>query len=496
MCGIVGFWGPRPVADRRACLERMSSRLVHRGPDAGGEWLEGDQEPALGHRRLAVVDLSEGGSQPMRSHSGRFVITYNGEVYNFEALRRELRDSGVSNYRGHSDTEVILAAVEAWGIERALDRFVGMFALALWDRQEQKLHLATDRLGKKPLYFGWMKGSFLFASELKALVEHPDFDDSLDLGALETFFRFGFIPAPASIYRKLEKLGGGRLLTLSAPAESAATETEYWSVEKVWQAGQAHPYPGSDAEALAEAERLLLDAVRIRMVADVPLGSLLSGGVDSSLVTALMQAQSSRPVQTFSIGSDDERYDESADARRVAAHLGTQHTELTVSAAEALQVIPSLPSQYDEPFADASQIPTFLVSRMARRHVTVALTGDGGDEIWGGYDRYVWGRRLYRVFSRAPALFRQLCAGMLGSAPPGVYDRCFSKVSGFLPERYRVRLPGDKIHKLSRLARAETPEEFYLALASLAWSHPERLLRAGAPSQRGRNALAWPRSIA
>jgi asparagine synthase (glutamine-hydrolysing) len=428
----------------------------------------------------------------MRSRSGRFTITYNGEVYNFESLRKELREHGVLDYRGTSDTEVILAAVEAWGVERALQRFVGMFAFALWDRQERRLYLATDRMGKKPLYFGWAKGTFLFASELKALVQHPDFDAAIDESALELFLRFGFIPAPACIYRRVRKLEPGRLLILSSPAESGAISKEYWSLSGVLRAGRSSSYTGSDDEALEELERLLSDAVRIRMVADVPLGALLSGGIDSSLVTALMQAQSSRRVSTFSIGFEDSRFDESQDARRVAAHLGTEHTELTVSAADALGVIPLLPALYDEPFADASQIPTYLVSRMARQHVTVALTGDGGDEIWAGYDRYVWGRRVYQLFSRTPVRFRSLFAGLLGQASPAAYDRLSASISRFVPARYRVRLPGDKIHKLTRLAAADTPERFHLALASLAWSQPERLLRAKSVGDRTDVASLWP----
>jgi asparagine synthase (glutamine-hydrolysing) len=491
MCGIVGFWGQRANLDRRECLERMTATLIHRGPDAGGAWLAGADEPALGHRRLSVVDVSEGGSQPMQSRSGRFVISYNGEVYDFEVLREELRARGYSEYRGHSDTEVILNAVEAWGIERALERFNGMLAFAIWDRQERQLHLASDRMGKKPLYYGWVKGTFLFASELKALVPHPAFDDSIDRGALELFFRFGFIPAPASIYRSIRKLEGGRLLSLRSPDRRESAETQYWSLERVFQEGREAPYPGTDAEAIEELRRLLLDAVRVRKVADVPLGSLLSGGIDSSLVTALMQAQSTRPVRTFSVGSSDPHYDESVDARRVAAHLGTEHTELTVSAQDALGVIPSLPLQYDEPFADASQIPTYLISKLARQHITVALTGDGGDEIWGGYDRYIWGRAVYRGFSGLPVWLRQLCARALGSASPDAYDHWLSRLGKSLPARYQVRLPGDKIHKLSRLARTTTPEEFHLALASLAWSNPQSLLRPPhAPT-----TLRWPASM-
>lgn len=491
MCGIVGFWGQRANLDRRACLERMTATLIHRGPDAGGVWLAGDDEPAIGHRRLSVVDLSEAGSQPMPSRSGRFVMSYNGEVYNFEALREELRAHGHGEYRGHSDTEVILNAVEAWGIERALERFNGMFALAIWDRREHRLHLASDRLGKKPLYYGWSQGTFLFASELKALVPHPAFDASIDPGALELFFRFGFIPAPASIYRSIRKLEGGRLMSLRSPEQQDSSETQYWSLERVFRAGREAPYPDTDADAVEELRRLLLDAVRVRMLADVPLGSLLSGGIDSSLVTALMQAQSSRPVRTFSVGSSDERYDESADARRVATHLGTEHTGLMLSAQDALGVIPSLPQLYDEPFADSSQIPTYLVSKLARQHVTVALTGDGGDEIWGGYDRYLWGRAVYRRFSRLPVGLRQLCAGALGRASPASYDRWLSRLGKLLPARYQMRLPGDKIHKLSRLARTTTPEAFHLALASLAWSNPESLLRI----RRGASTLRWPPTI-
>ncbi len=496
MCGITGFWSRRPARDADiACLERMCSRLSHRGPDAAGMWLDAGDGPALGHRRLAVVDLSENGSQPMLSATGRFVITYNGEVYNLGPLRAELRAAGQVKFRGHSDTELILAAVETWGLERTLEKLTGMFAFALWDGQKKRLHLVVDRLGKKPLYYGWANGIFLFGSELKALTPHPSFDDQLDADALTEFFRFGFIPAPLSIYRKVSKLEPGHVLTLRSPDERDATLDEYWSVESVARAGRLNPYSGSDADALADLERLLLDAVGMRMVADVPLGSLLSGGIDSSLVTALMQAQSSRPVRTFSIGYADARYDEANDARRVAAHLGTEHTELRVGWGDALDVIPSLPTYYDEPFADASQIPTFLVSRLARQHVTVALTGDGGDEVWGGYDRYVWGRRLYDTFFKAPAVVRRVCAHALTAQSPDAYNRWFDRIERLVPSQYRVRLVGDKIHKLARLAGADSAEGYHLALASLAWSTPERLLSKKPLAEPGRRRVRWPQAV-
>lgn len=478
MCGIAGIWrvGGR---DESEALARMTGQLVHRGPDAGGAWSDPERGVWLGHRRLSILDLSDAGRQPMTSASGRFVITYNGEVYNHEELRQRLDAESPTSWRGHSDTETLLVAFEHWGLEKTLERSIGMFAFALWDRERGELHLARDRVGKKPLYYGWSNGVLLFGSELKALRAHPDFNADIDTEALGLYLRFGFIPSPWCIHGGFRKLLPGSFLTLRNARDTEAQTRRYWDPSEVLARARRAPFQGDDREAIDELERSLRDAVRLRMIADVPLGALLSGGVDSSLVVALMQAQSSQRVRTFSIGFREAAYDEAVDARRVAAHLGTEHTDLYVTGQDALDVIPLLPGLYDEPFADSSQIPTYLVSRLAREHVTVALTGDGGDEVWGGYDRHVWGRRIWRSMARLPRRPRAFLASSLAAVSPQEWDRWFARADGLLPAAMRTRMPGHKIHKLVHLARATTMEDFYLALASLAWKRPDDLLAAG-----------------
>ncbi len=474
MCGITGIWSPQG-RDETDSLARMTARLTHRGPDGSGTWSAPDQTLWLGHRRLAILDLSDAGRQPMTSPSGRYVVTYNGELYNHNDLRKELSH----NWQGHSDTETLLAGIDQWGLESTLERSIGMFALALWDKQTEQLHLARDRVGKKPLYYGWSQGTFLFASELKAIQAHESFQGDVDTEALGLFLRFGFVPSPWCIYRGFKKLLPGSILTLKNPQDRSATPRRYWDAVDVVNRAKQNPFAGSERHATDELERRLKDAVRQRMISDVPLGALLSGGIDSSLVTALMQSESDQPVRTFSIGSSEEAYDEAVDAKRIAKHLGTNHTELYVTPQDALDVIPSLPSLYDEPFADSSQIPTYLVCKMAREHVTVALTGDGGDEVWGGYDRHVWGQRLWRHMSRLPRGPRTRLAKGLGSVPPQSWDRLFAKAQWALPSSLQTRLPGNKIHKLAHLAGAREPEDFYLRLASLAWKQPNALLANG-----------------
>ncbi|HEV3484826.1 MAG TPA: asparagine synthase (glutamine-hydrolyzing) [Vicinamibacterales bacterium] len=406
MCGLTGFLGGRLSADeRRAVARAMANRIVHRGPDDSGEYVDDAAGAALAFRRLSIIDLSPAGHQPMFSATGRYVIIFNGEVYNYEAIRRELIEAGKAPaFRGHSDTEVMLAAIEAWGLASAVQRFIGMFAIAVWDRERRELHLIRDRMGVKPLYFGRVNGTFFFASELKALHAHPDFDPELDRDALALFFRYTYIPAPFTIYKGMRKVIPGTFVTIDANAN--VRETVYWSAAAVAERGAANRFRGSEEEAAEELDALLRDAVGLRMIADVPLGVFLSGGIDSSLVTAMMQVQSSVPVKTFAIGFHEQSFNEAEHAMRVAQHLGTHHTELYVRAEEAMSVIPKLPSMYDEPFADSSQIPTHLVSALARRDVTVSLSGDGGDELFGGYHRYFLGQR------------ERSCVGSGGSDPP------------------------------------------------------------------------------
>jgi len=423
MCGITGLLSPAPRPDAQDVLRAMTDTLAHRGPDDWDLWLDAAAGVGLGHRRLSILDLSPLGRQPMRSASGRYVICFNGEVYNFARLRAELEPLGHA-FRGGSDTEVMLAAIEQLGLTEAVRRFVGMFAFALWDAQERTLALARDRLGIKPLYYGFSGGDFVFGSELKALRAHPGFDPTLDREALTLYFRHNYIPAPWSIHAAARKLAAGAILTVRPGGEPVLER--YWSAAEVYARGAAEPFAGSEDEALERLGTLLADAVGLRMLADVPLGAFLSGGVDSSLVVALMQAQSSRPVRTFSIGFAEERFNEAPHAAAVARHLGTEHTELVVSEDDLLRIVPLLPRFWDEPFADSSQVPTYAVSRLAREHVTVALSGDGGDELFFGYDRYfyalAWWKRLQRfpgpLRAAAAAVSRlrpERLAGLLGS---------------------------------------------------------------------------------
>lgn len=478
MCGITGFWATpaSSEATARARIAAMTETLQHRGPDDSGLWADAESGAALGFRRLAIVDLSPRGHQPMTSESGRFEIIYNGEVYNFAALRRELDQRG-HRFRGGSDTEVILAAVEEWGLAAAVRRFVGMFAIALWDRELRQLHLVRDRLGIKPLYYGWFDGTFLFGSELKALAAHPAFRAEVDRDALTLYLRHGYVPSPYAIYEGVSKLPPGCILSLQHQGQRAEPQP-YWSAREVALAGAREPFTGSRQEAVAALDELLREAVALRMIADVPLGAFLSGGIDSSTVVALMQAQSSRPVKTFTIGFNEAGYDEAAHAAAVSRHLGTDHTSLVVTPAEARDVIPLLPWMYDEPFADSSQIPTYLVSRLARRHVTVSLSGDGGDELFGGYNRYFWGDEIWRRIGWAPKPARTLGGRALTTFSAEMWDRGLSRLQPVLPGKLRQRTPGDKLHKLAEVLSVDTSEDLYLGLVSQ-WRDPENVVVNG-----------------
>jgi len=409
MCGISGFlkFGGGDAATLRAEAGAMSDCLRHRGPDDSGLWINAESGIALGFRRLAIIDLSPAGAQPMTSASGRYVIVFNGEVYNYRGLRAELP----RNYRGHSDTEVILAAIEEWGLRAALDRFVGMFAFALWDNAERTLTLVRDRAGVKPLYYAHSGKSLLFGSELRAIESHPDFDRTIDRGAVALYARYGFIPAPWSIYSDARKLRPGSMLTITSNGE--ATESVWWNAAEVAERAAAKPFDGDETAALDVLDEYLRDSVELRMISDVPLGVFLSGGIDSTLVTALMQEQSSVPVKTFTIGMRDSDLDEAANAAAVARHLGTHHTEHYLTPREVIDVFPRVSTIYDEPFADPSAVPTFLVSQLARRDVTVALSGDGGDELFGGYHRYFLGERMFRKVDRIPKSLRKSAAAAL-----------------------------------------------------------------------------------
>jgi asparagine synthase (glutamine-hydrolysing) len=447
MCGIVGFWHPSSSLGSDALCElvrKMATTIDHRGPDGDGVWVDPAAGIALGHRRLAIIDLSAAAAQPMESGNGRFVITFNGEIYNYADLRAELQASG-HRFRTHSDTEMMLEAFEAWGIERALNRFIGMFAIALWDRRERRLTLIRDRMGVKPLYWGRHGDVLFFGSQPKSFRPHPGWNPEIDPDAIAACLAFNYIPAPLSVWRGIQKLRPGHFVTLEA--DGRAAETRYWDLRGAARAGADHRLAADPRAAEAELHDLLSEAVKWRLVADVPVGAFLSGGIDSSTVVALMQTHLSRPAKTFSIGFPEASYDEAKHARAVARHLGTDHTELYVEPAEAQAVIPTLPEFYDEPFADASQIPTLLVSRLARQAVTVSLSGDGGDEAFAGYTRYRLAGRLNCMLSLLPRSLRSGLGKSILGISPAVWDRLFA----VLPESRRPRLPGDRLHKFARV---------------------------------------------
>ena len=476
MCGLAGFLDARPRPDDllRREAAAMADTLAHRGPDDRGEWADGAAGVALGFRRLAVVDLSPDGRQPMRSRSGRFVIAFNGEVYNHLELRRALRAAGVC-FRGHSDTEVMLAAFERWGVEAAVRRFVGMFAFALWDTARRRLHLCRDRMGIKPLFVHRAPGRVAFASELKALLAAPGAAPEVDRGALAAYLRHLYVPAPRSILRGVTKLPPGTLLTLERADAPLPEPKRYWRAEAAALRGAAEPFQGSDDEAEAACAKALDEAVALRMRADVPVGAFLSGGVDSSLVTALMQARSPRPVRTFTIAFDRAEHDESAHAAAVARHLGTEHLCLPVSGADALAVVPELPRLFDEPLADPSQVPTYLVSRLARGHVTVALSGDGGDELFSGYTRYLRGEAALLGAARAPRAVRRAAAAAVSAVPVAAWDGGARLLAPVVPALRRARLAGDRMHKLAELIRHDRGADMYRSVLSQ-WRDPERLV--------------------
>ena len=489
MCGFAGFIGPSTPSDAlNRAGEAMASAIIHRGPDSCGVWTDSDAGIALAHRRLAVIDISPAGHQPMLSTSGRYVIAFNGEIYNHLELRKALEtEKRAPNWRGTSDTETLLAAIEALGIEKALTQSVGMFAFALWDRQTRQLTLARDRLGEKPLYYGWSGESFLFGSDLAALRRHPDWQGEINRDALTLLLRHNYIPAPHSIYHGISKLMPGTFRVFDAKNRDSR-ETIYWSVFDVARVGLETPFTGTPNEAVDETERLLRQSLSGQMIADVPLGAFLSGGIDSSAVVATMQAHSPIPVKTFTIGFESEVYDEAKHAKRIAHHLGTDHTELYVTERDALAVVPKLASIYSEPFSDSSQIPTYLVSQLARRSVTVSVSGDGGDELFSGYTRYNLADRIAPVLNRMPAPLRKLSAGAIKAIPPATWDTLARAPSAVLPSRYKIIRAGDKIHKAASILGAQSSDDAYRTLISH-WLEPEAIiLGADEPAPSGMGA--------
>jgi asparagine synthase (glutamine-hydrolysing) len=478
MCGFAGFLtnNTNALANAVAIANAMALTIVHRGPDDGGVWFDEQAGIALAHMRLSILDLSPAGHQPMASKNNRYVIAFNGEIYNHLELRRELemmphlpsilsRDITTINWRGHSDTETLLAGFEAWGVEATLKKTVGMFAISLWDNKEKVLTLARDRIGEKPLYYGFQNNTFLFGSELKALKAHPEFLSEIDRDVLCLYLRHCYIPAPYSIYKGIKKLLPGTYVEvrLGDDANSPSlVPKSYWSIEEVVARSLENPFTGSDEQAVRALDSQLKQSIGLQMIADVPLGAFLSGGVDSSAVVALMQTQSSVPIKTFSIGLNEAGYNEALYAKAVAQHLGTEHTELYVSAAEAMGAIPLLGKMYDEPFADSSQIPTFLVSQIAKQQVTVTLSGDGGDELFCGYNRYAMADNWYKI-GKVPLVMRSLASLAINSLQPKTWDAVFQQFSNSkkMPENN-----GDKLNKLAKVLSSDSIKDAYYRLVS------------------------------
>lgn len=487
MCGLAGIFGTSAI-DGEHLARRMASAIISRGPDDEGVWCDRGAGIFLAHRRLSILDLTVAGHQPMTSACGRYVIAFNGEIYNHLALRAEIeaalglsRDAAAAYWRGHSDTEVLLAAVSNWGLVGSLQRAVGMFALAVWDRATRTLQLARDRVGEKPLYYSRVGGCLRFASELKALHADPAWQPQIDRDALALYMRHAYVPAPHTIYRETFKVQPGTVLSVRSGGDAPVQQT-YWSAWDVALAGrQVHAgaesgLPAADlGRAADDLEAVLGDAIGLQMVADVPLGAFLSGGIDSSTIVALMQARSTRPVRTFTIGFDEGGYDEAVHAKAVARHLGTEHTELYVSAGQALSVVDRLPQMFDEPFGDSSQIPTFLVAQMARQHVTVSLSGDAGDELFGGYNRYFMARGIWDRMDGWPLRLRRAIASALQGVTPEQWNRLIGAAAQLLPPRYRYANPGDKLHKLAGMLDATSMREVYRRLVSL-WNETGRLV--------------------
>ena len=443
----------------------MVQEIKHRGPDSNGIWYDENNGIGLAHARLSILDLTSAGHQPMASYSERYIISFNGEIYNHLLLRENLKKSGINIiWRGHSDTETLLACIDTWGLEKTIKKCSGMFAIVIFDKKENSIYLIRDRMGEKPLYYGVQNGVFLFGSELKALKRHPAFQGEIDRNSLALQLKYNYIPTPYSIYKGIKKLTPGTILKVGVNSKYANIEAigipvDFWSLKEVAINGQSNIYTGNAIEAVNDLNKLLLQSVKEQMEADVPLGAFLSGGIDSSLIVSLMQSQSSLPVETFSIGFDEEGYNEAIYAKQIAQYLGTKHTELYVSALDAMSVIPKLSSLYDEPFSDSSQIPTYLVSAMTKSSVTVSLSGDAGDELFGGYNRYLWTRKIWDKVKFMPPSVRRFIAWGMKSVSPIVWNKILRQIVS-------MPLPGDKIHKLANLLPAQSAEDFYFYLIS------------------------------
>ena len=472
MCGIAGLLGFRDVLSAKTRVTSMANALSHRGPDDSSEWI-GDGI-ALAHRRLSVLDLSYAGRQPMHSANERYVLVFNGEIYNHNQLRGQIGDV---SWRGTSDTETLLAAINEWGLEKTLPKLTGMFAFALWDKEKRELMLARDRLGEKPLYYGWIGKEFVFSSELKSLRTHPGWSREIDREALSSYMNFGYVPAPFSIFSGIKKLLPGtylKILDVNSPS-TKIDPVHYWRALDV---AMQSPLPISDKVAVDRLESLLTQSVKRQMLSDVPIGAFLSGGIDSSTVVALMQSQNSSPVRTFSIGFIEEEHDEAVHAKAVASHIGTIHTELYVTPNDAIDVIPNLPSVYDEPFGDSSAIPTCILAEMTKSHVTVALSGDGGDELFGGYNRHFFGNAIYNRMHYFPLFYRRLFSQAITAISPKVWDLLANPLVALLPSNLRQSNIGDKLHKLAGIIDVKFPQDIYQRLISQARDKEEVVIGA------------------
>lgn len=470
MCGIVGYINKKGFSSSdqlHDTVVRMARSIQHRGPDSEGSWIDSESQIAMAHRRLAILDLSVEGHQPMRSQNGRYMIVFNGEIYNYKKLRSELElkhTEIVRQLRGNSDTEIILACIEVWGLETAVQRFVGMFSFALWDRKLKRLFLVRDRLGEKPLYYGWNQDVFFFGSELKAFRMHPEFIPNINRNALTQYLRHMYVPAPYSIYDSIYKLIPGSILTMNI-SDYTYTISSYWSVERTIEVGKQAPFRGSESEAVEHLERLLKDSIGQQMVADVPLGAFLSGGIDSSTVVAIMQSQSSRPVKTFTIGFHEEGYNEAQYAKEIANYLGTDHSELYVSPREAIDVIPLLPTLFDEPFSDSSQIPTYLLAKLAKQQVTVSLSGDGGDELFGGYTRYMTTNDRWNKINSIPLIGRKGISNAIRMLSPDGWNKNSRLVTQWIGKIGTVPI-GDKMHIWADMLAERDSAKFYRQVIS------------------------------
>ena len=469
MCGIAGYIGE--IKNPSDCLTKMAQAINHRGPDSNGLWI-GQEGIGLAHTRLSILDLSTAGHQPMHSVSGNYVLIFNGEIYNHEYLRSELESISNRNWLGHSDTETLLASIEEWGIEDTLAKVKGMFAIALWDKKSKNLYLACDRIGEKPLYYGWVNQQFVFASELKSIKQFPAFKNEIDRNSLAMFLRFNSIPAPYSIYENIYKLEPGQIIKIHSKSKQVQ-KNSFWSIEEVYKNGNMNKFTGTSKEAVDKLEHLLSSAVSSQMQSDVPLGAFLSGGIDSSTIVALMQSFSNSKVNTFTIGFNSKEYDEAKHAAKVAKYLGTDHYDKYVTDSDALNVIPNLPNIYDEPFADSSQIPTFLVSEFAKQKVTVALSGDAGDELFGGYNRYIFSEKTLNTIFKAPSIIKKLISKSIFSISE---EKWSSLLSSHLNNRFANI--GNKIYKTADILSSKNVRDLHLKLVSQIYNPSEWLKNA------------------